>query len=75
MSIFQRLFSVGKSEVNAAIDKMEDPIKMTEQGIRDLKKDLNAAMTSLAEVKGQGRRSLCHRNPRQINLNIHYRKR
>lgn len=53
MSIFQRLFSVGKSEVNAAIDKFEDPIKMTEQGIRDLKKDLNAAMTSLAEVKGQ----------------------
>ncbi|MBT3602940.1 MAG: PspA/IM30 family protein [Candidatus Latescibacteria bacterium] len=53
MSIFQRLFSVGKSEVNAAIDKFEDPIRMTEQGIRDLKKDLNAAMTSLAEVKGQ----------------------
>jgi phage shock protein A len=53
MSIFQRLFRVGKSEVNAAIDKFEDPIKLTEQGIRDLKKDLNAAMTSLAEVKGQ----------------------
>lgn len=53
MSIFQRLFRVGKSEVNAAIDKFEDPIKMTEQGIRDLKNDLNAAMTSLAEVKGQ----------------------
>ena len=53
MSIFQRLFSVGKSEVNAAIDKFEDPIRMTEQGIRDLKKDLNDAMTSLAEVKGQ----------------------
>jgi len=53
MSIFQRLFRVGKSEVNAAIDKFEDPIKMTEQGIRDLKQDLNAAMTSLAEVKGQ----------------------
>ncbi|MDA0711487.1 MAG: PspA/IM30 family protein [bacterium] len=53
MSIFQRLFSVGKAEVNATIDKFEDPIKMTEQGIRDLKRDLNAAMTSLAEVKGQ----------------------
>ena len=31
---------------------MEDPVKMTEQGIRDLKKDLQGAMTSLAEVKG-----------------------
>ncbi|MCE2431457.1 MAG: PspA/IM30 family protein [Candidatus Latescibacteria bacterium] len=53
MSIFQRLFNVGKSEVHSAIDKFEDPIKMTEQGIRDLKQDLNNAMTSLAEVKGQ----------------------
>ncbi len=53
MSIFQRLFSVGKAEVHSAIDKFEDPIKMTEQGIRDLKNDLNSAMTSLAEVKGQ----------------------
>lgn len=53
MSIFQRLFRVGKAEVNSAIDKFEDPIKLTEQGIRDLKADLNTAMTSLAEVKGQ----------------------
>ena len=54
MGIFQRVFRVGKAEVHATIDKFEDPIKMTEQGIRDLKKDLNSAMTSLAEVKGQG---------------------
>lgn len=53
MGIFQRIFRVGKAEVHSAIDKFEDPIKMTEQGIRDLKKDLNMAMTSLAEVKGQ----------------------
>ena len=53
MSIFQRLFRVGKAEVHSAIDQFEDPIKMTEQGIRDLKNDLNQAMTSLAEVKGQ----------------------
>ena len=53
MGIFQRLFRVGQAEVHATIDKFEDPIRMTEQGIRDLKKDLNTAMTSLAEVKGQ----------------------
>lgn len=52
MSIFKRLFNVGKSNVHAVIDQMEDPIKMTEQGIRDLKTDLQNAMTSLAEVKG-----------------------
>ena len=52
MSIFQRLFKVTQSEAHAVIDKIEDPIKMTEQGIRDLKNDLQKAMTSLAEVKG-----------------------
>jgi len=52
MSIFKRLFKMGQSEAHSAIDRFEDPIKMTEQGIRDLKKNLQEAMTSLAEVKG-----------------------
>ncbi len=50
--IFQRLFKVGQSEAHSAIEKFENPIKMTEQGIRDLKKDLQETMRSLAEVKG-----------------------
>ena len=50
-SIFQRLFKFGQSEAHSVIDQFEDPIKMTEQGIRDLKRDLQASMTSLAEVK------------------------
>lgn len=57
MSIFNRIFQVTKSETHALIDKIEDPIKMTEQGIRDLKKDLQGAMTSLAEVKGMAIRT------------------
>ena len=52
MSIFKRLFRVGKAEAHSIVDKFEDPIKLTEQGIRDLKSDLQKAMTSLAEVKG-----------------------
>lgn len=50
--IFARLFKVGQSEAHAIVDKLEDPIKLTEQGIRDLKADLTQAMQSLAEVKG-----------------------
>jgi phage shock protein A len=50
-SIFQRLFKIGQSQTHAALDKLEDPIRMTEQGIRDLKHDLQASMSSLAEVK------------------------
>jgi phage shock protein A len=52
MSIFKRIFKMVQAESHAAIDQFEDPIRMTEQGIRDLKKDLQSAMVSLAEVKG-----------------------
>ena len=52
MSIFQRLFKLGQAEAHNVINKLEDPIRMTEQGIRDLKRDLQGAMTGLAEVKG-----------------------
>jgi len=52
MSFFNRLFKIGEANAHSAIDKFEDPIKMTEQGIRDLKTDLQSAMKSLAEVKG-----------------------
>ena len=51
MSIFRRMFKVAQSNAHSAVDQLEDPIKMTEQGIRDLKKNLQAAMVSLAEVK------------------------
>ncbi|QZT38357.1 PspA/IM30 family protein [Halosquirtibacter xylanolyticus] len=51
MGIFQRLFKVGEANANSAIDKLENPVKMTEQGIRDLKKDLSSCMESLAEIK------------------------
>ena len=51
MNIFKRLFKIGQSEANAAIDNMEDPIKLTEQGIRDLKSDLAKNLESLAQVK------------------------
>ncbi len=51
MNIFKRLFKIGSAEANSLVDKLEDPIKMSEQGIRDLKKDLSAALQALAEVK------------------------
>ena len=48
---FSRLFKVAEANAHAAVDHLEDPIKMTEQGIRDLKRNLQAAMVSLAQVK------------------------
>ena len=49
--VFSRLFKVAEANAHAAVDHLEDPIKMTEQGIRDLKRNLQAAMVSLAQVK------------------------
>ena len=51
MNVFKRLFRIGEAEAQSAIDKLEDPIKLTEQGIRDLKKDLDSSLQALAEVK------------------------
>jgi phage shock protein A len=50
--LFTRILRLGKAEAHSAMNKFEDPIKMTEQGIRDLKKDLEESMKSLAQVKG-----------------------
>ena len=57
MGIFKRLFNIGKAEAHSKIDKLEDPIKMTEQGIRDLKGDLRNSIEALAEVKALAIRS------------------
>ncbi len=57
MGIFSRIFNVGKAEAHAIVDKLEDPIKMTEQGIRDLKNDLDKSLQALAEVKAMAIRS------------------
>jgi len=51
MNLFKRLFRIGEAEAHSAIDKLEDPIKMTEQGIRDMKLDMDKSLKALAEVK------------------------
>ena len=57
MNIFKRLFKIGQAEANSAIDKLEDPIALTEQGIRDMKSDLDRSLQALAEVKALAIRS------------------
>ena len=62
MGIFSRIFKVGQSEAHSLVDKLEDPIKLTEQGIRDLKKDLNKSLEAFAEVK-----ALAIRSKKEVN--------
>jgi len=51
MSVLARLFKIGQAEAHAAVDQLEDPIRMTEQGIRDLRNDLQAAIQSLGQIR------------------------
>jgi phage shock protein A len=49
--ILQQMFKVIQSFLHAFVNKIQDPILMAEQGIRDLKKDYDNSMRGLAEIK------------------------
>lgn len=51
MGLFERIFRIGKSEVNAVVDKLEDPIKMADQVLRELRTNYQQAIEGEAEVK------------------------
>jgi len=51
MSIFDRLFRIGKAEANAAVDKLEDPSKMADQILRELRANYQQAIQGEAEIK------------------------
>lgn len=50
-TFFKRLLNLGKAKAHAKLDKVEDPVALTEQSIKDLKQDLAESMKSLAEMK------------------------
>lgn len=51
MNIFKRLLTIGKAEIHSVIDNFEDPINVTEQGIREMKEELGKSVESLAQLK------------------------
>jgi phage shock protein A len=57
MNILNRLFKIGQSEAHAAVNQLEDPIKLAEQGLRDLRQDLDKSLHGLAEVKAMAIRA------------------
>lgn len=57
MNLFNRIFKIGQAEAHSAVNQFEDPIKLTEQGLRDLREDLDKALHALAEVKALAIRS------------------
>lgn len=50
-NLFIRTFKFLQSNLHALLTKFEDPVKLTEQGLRDLKKDFDESMKNVAKVK------------------------
>lgn len=57
MNVFKRLLRIGQAEIHAVVDKMEDPIRMTEQGIREMRDDMEKAVEALAQVRAMAIRA------------------
>ena len=51
-SIFSRLFKIGKSNANAALDAIEDPQKMLDQSVRDYTNNIAEAEAAVAQTIG-----------------------
>ncbi len=61
MSILKRIFRIGKANVNSALDKLEDPVKMIDQILRELDSDIakvTAAVTTQMAVEKRFEREL-----------------
>lgn len=70
MNIFKRIFRIGQAEIHAVVEKMEDPIKMTEQGIREMKEDLEQALEAYAKVKALAIRTKSNFEKKQEEANV-----
>src|SRR6516162_9655440 len=55
MGILSRISKVHESNLNALIDKAEDPAKMLDQAIEDMKKGRQEARQAIIEAKTQKR--------------------
>ncbi|NCX95964.1 MAG: PspA/IM30 family protein [Chitinophagia bacterium] len=51
MGLLQRLFRIGVANANAAMDKLEDEVKMADQIVRELNENLQEALSAAAQIK------------------------
>ncbi|WP_100074760.1 PspA/IM30 family protein [Chryseobacterium camelliae] len=74
MNIFARLFKIGKAEVHSVIDGFEDPINLTEQGIREMKEQLVKSTEALAQLKALSIRKKNEAESEQQTAKDYYNK-
>lgn len=51
MSIWERVTRIFKAEANSAVDTLEDPVKISQQILRDLRDNLQEAINGTSEIK------------------------
>lgn len=51
MNIFKKLLKIGQAEIHALVVKMENPITLIEQGIRDLQEQMALTKEQYAQVR------------------------
>ena len=74
MNIFKRLLTIGKAEIHSVIDSFEDPINLTEQGIREMKEQLGKGIEALAQLKALAIRKKNEAEAEQQTANDYYNK-
>jgi len=74
MNIFKRLVNIGKAELHSVIDDFEDPIKLTEQGIREMKEQLAEKGESLAQMKALAIRKKNEAEAEERSAKDYYKK-
>jgi phage shock protein A len=74
MNIFKRLLTIGKAEIHSVIDNLEDPINLTEQGIRDMKEQLGKSIEALAQLKALAIRKKNEAEKEEQTANDYYNK-
>ncbi|WP_312901338.1 PspA/IM30 family protein [Chryseobacterium taichungense] len=74
MNIFARLFKIGKAEIHSVIEGLEDPINMTEQGIREMKDQLAKSIEALAQLKALSIRKKNESEKEKQTANDYYNK-
>ena len=71
MGILQRFGDIMKSNINALLDKCEDPAKMVDQTLLDLRKDLADVKKETASVMADeknAKRKLDEKMPLRVKL-------
>jgi len=74
MNIFKRLVNIGKAELHSVIDDFEDPIKLTEQGIREMKEQLAEKVEALAQLKALSIRKKNEAEAEELSAKEYYKK-